>query len=236
MKSNTIHCDGLCRCLLMAALCLVVTACGGLAIGGQQAMNWYTLSDQAFASDKQTTDAPSRVTKPIAENPSPRKSAKTGALLIGPITSNPFYDSTQLAYSRSDIARAYYQFASWTERPTKRLAVLVEQRLNARKQFEVVASSTAGIRGDLLLNLTLDEMYHDTTASPPVARVVVRAVLVDPAQRRQLAQQRFETTSVVANPDAVSAVRAINTATTSLLDELSSWVEQQSLQPNEKPS
>ena len=217
------------QCLLVVGICVAVSACGGLAIGGQQAMNWYTLSDQALTT-------PSRVTKPIVPNPTPGAPAGAKALLIGPITSNPFYDSTQLAYSRSDIARAYYQFASWTERPTKRLAVLIEQRLNARNQFEVVASSTAGIRGDLLLNLTLDEMYHDTTASPPLARVVVRAVLVDPRQRRQLAQQRFEKTSVVANPDAVSAVRAINAATTDLLDDLSSWVEQQSHQQQPKTS
>ncbi|MFK7965618.1 MAG: ABC-type transport auxiliary lipoprotein family protein [Burkholderiaceae bacterium] len=229
MKAVSEQCRNLSQCLLAVGLCLTVSACGGLAIGGQQAMNWYTLSDQALES-------PSRVTKPIVANPTPNKPTKAGALLIGPITSNPFYDSTQLAYSRSDIARAYYQFASWTERPTKRLAVLIEQRLTARSQFEVVASSTAGIRGDLLLNLTLDEMYHDTTASPPLARVVVRAVLVDPSQRRQLAQQRFENTSLVANPDAVSAVRAINAATTSLLDDLSSWVEQQSHQRPTKPS
>ncbi len=194
---------------------LLLAGCSGLTLGGQQAVSWFTLNDQHVArkSEEPSVDA---------------------VLIIGQVDANPFYDSTQLAFSRSEIARAYYQYAAWTERPTKRLSTLIERRLAEREGFKAVANATAGIRGDLLLNLSLEEIYHDTAAQPPVARIALQAALIQASDRSLLARKRFESTAQVKTPDAASAVTALNSATTELIDQLSAWVEQQSQAKGEK--
>lgn len=185
---------------------LLATGCAGLELGSGQATTWYTLEPPPASLDSQ----PARIDK---------------VLLLGAITANPFYDSTQLAYSRSQIARAYYQYAAWTERPARRLVTLLETRLLQRGAFLTVAESTAGIRGDLLLQLSLDEIYHDAAAVRPVGRVAVRAELIDSRNRTLVARERFEAQAPVATSDAAGAVRAMNAATGQMLDDVARWVE-----------
>ncbi|MEZ5740478.1 MAG: ABC-type transport auxiliary lipoprotein family protein [Burkholderiaceae bacterium] len=195
--------------LAVALAVFGLVGCGSLNLGSAQATNWYSLNDKRL---------------PNAGRPMPV--ALDQVLVIGPVDANPFYDSTQLAFSRSEAARVTHQSAAWTERPTKRLATLVERRLAADGGFEAVASATAGIRADLVLNLTLDEIYHDTLQLPGTGRVVVVAELIDPRTRSLLGRQRFQAEAPVAEPAAASAVRALSEALTRLLDELGAWVRE----------
>lgn len=196
------------RAWLLAALVAVSAGCAGLNLTGSQAVSWYTLEDLRGAE----TVEQSPVTRPLT-------------LLVGPVDANPFYDSTQLAYSRSSQARAYYQFAGWTDRPTKRLARLIERRLVDRAGFEAVAGSTAGIRGDLVLNLTLDELYHDAQASPQQGRIAMHAELIDLRTRTLVARRDFEAARTVRDSDSAGAVAALNEALTAMLGDLALWVE-----------
>lgn len=198
------------RMVLLSTLGALV-ACSGLTINSSRAVSWFTLNDVAQETEGATNDAPIKA-----------------VLIIGQVDANPFYDTTQLAFSRSDIARAYYQYAAWTERPTKRLATLIERRLAKRQGFIAVANSTAGIRGDLVLNLSLDEIYHDTIAQPASAKLVLHATLIESSTRSLIARKRFAHSAGVSDPEAASAVKALNQATSSLIDELSEWVEQRS--------
>ncbi len=199
------------RRLSIVGIALLLAGCGGLNLGAQPAVSWYTLNDLRPAA------------KPAVAPPQVDK-----VLLIAQSDANPFYDSTQLAFARSDSARGYYQYAAWTERPPKRLATLIERRLAARGQFSAVANNTAGIRGDMLLNLALDEIYHDTSVTPQQARIVMQASLIDVPSRSLIARRTFVETAPVDDPDAVSAVAALNAAATALTDHLTQWVEEKS--------
>lgn len=207
MNTTPVHCRALAG--VLAIMMLLLGGCGSLTLGEQQAVSWFTLIDER--TGEKTANPP-----------------VDAVLIIGPVDANPFYDSTQLAFSRSEIARAYYQYAAWTERPTKRLATLIERRLAERGGFHAVANTTAGIRGDLLLNLSLEEIYHDTATQPPVARISLQAALIRVSNRSLIARQQFQQAAVVSSPDAASAVTAMNAATTDLIDELADWVEKQS--------
>jgi cholesterol transport system auxiliary component len=195
------------RWLTLGLATVVLAACSALqSLNNPQSIIWYSLED-------------ARTTNPVGVGQTVPK-----VLIIEPVRANPFYDSTQLAFSRSDIARAYYQFASWTERPAKRLAILVERRMSARNVFETVATSTVGLRGDISLNLTLDELFHDTVNSPEQARIVVTAELVDQRQRRLIARKQFINEFPIETPTAANAVRAMSEALSLLLDDLETWV------------
>jgi len=148
------------------------------------------------------------------------------SLLVGPVVASSFDESVMLSYGRAAGTRAHYQFAGWTEPPSRRVGVLVERRLAARARFASVAQSTAGVRGDLLLNLSLEHFYHDVSVSPGQARIGLAAELVDWRKRALLDRRRFERTSPVAREDAPAAVVAIGNAFSGLLDELCPWVEE----------
>ncbi len=193
----------------------ILAGCAGL--GPAPAHVHYELEDAAPAAAARAAPAPGAA------------SART--LLIAGVAGSAFYDGTGLAYSRAAGARAYYQFASWTERPSLRIARLLERRLAASGAFADVASATAPVRGDWLLELRLEQLYHDDAAPPGVARVEVVAELTDWAARRALGRRRFEQVEPLAAESAAQAVAACGRALSRLLDETQRWVLAQAGRP-----
>lgn len=147
------------------------------------------------------------------------------ALLVNPTVTSPFYDTQSLVYSRAAGQRGYYQFAGWTERPGRRFSELLVRRLEARDAFSSVASTTSGVRGDVVLNTRLEELYQDTGASPGRVVVEVTAELVDYTERTMVGRRRFSQSAATGGDNAAAAVSAFNQALTKLLDEVSTWVE-----------
>jgi cholesterol transport system auxiliary component len=197
------------------ALLLGVPAAGLLAAGGCGSLGldrptptWYVLDDPEAAPG--TAPGGARIDK---------------VLLVAAVQASAFDESTMLAFGRTADTRAHYQFAGWTERPARRLGELVERRLAARGRFAAVGQTTSGLRGDLVLQLSLDHLYHDLSTTPGQARIAVRAELLQWRERRLLARRRFERSEPVAQEAADAAVRGLQRATVSLLDELSAWVE-----------
>ena len=83
------------------------------------------------------------------------------------------YDSDRMVFSADGRSRSYFQFGYWSERPAQSLLLLAETRLARSKRFREVASSTSGVRGDLLLSLRLDELYLDASADPGQVKLIV---------------------------------------------------------------
>lgn len=155
-----------------------------------------------------------------------RQTAPEGrVLLVNPTSTSPFYDTQSLVFSRNPGQRGYYQFAGWTERPGRRFSELLTRRLEGRGTFSSVASTTAGVKGNLVLNTRLEEFYQEANASPGRVRIEVTAELVDLAERAILAQRRFSQTAPTSADNAPAAVAAFNQALTALLDEVAAWVE-----------
>lgn len=197
----------------MLAVLVSVLALGGcINIGDRNAappVVHYVLSDPGPAA-------------PAGESPSPR-GAEAPALLVLDTAAGGFYDTDQLIFSRSPGTRGQYQFARWTERPGKRFADLMRERLDRQGAWQV---SEAGgyVRGDLLLDTELAELYHDAASSPGQVRLVLRAELVDLRQRRLLGRRVFEQQAPVARYDAAGAAEAANVAVGRTLDELVAWL------------
>ena len=152
-----------------------------------------------------------------------RRIDRTILLTLGP--TQALYDSDRMVFTRDGASRAYYQYANWGERPSRRLLALTEQRLAGRARFRTVARTTSGVRGDLLLSLRLEELVHDESTRPAVLRESVSVELIDWRTRQLLGRQTFAQTATVETPDARGAARAANLATTALLDALTDWVE-----------
>jgi ABC-type uncharacterized transport system auxiliary subunit len=144
------------------------------------------------------------------------------------LTSGPtqaLFDSDRIVFTRDGASRAYYQYSNWSERPGRRIVSLAEARLAQGGGFRAVAQTVAGVRGDQVLSLRLDELVHDDSVSPGMLRLAVTAELLDWRTRTIAARRTFSRTASVGSQDAKGAARAANVAVTELLDELATWTE-----------
>jgi ABC-type uncharacterized transport system auxiliary subunit len=159
----------------------------------------------------------------LAPPPGPAGKTVARSLVVVSMPSLGIGDTFSMAYSRAPKQRALYQNASWADRPSNRVAQLLVRRIDARGAFASVAELGSGVGGDLALNLTVDELVHDTAAAS--ARLELTVELVDRTTRTLVARRRFAAAAPVAEENARGAVEALSQALTTVLDEVVPWLE-----------
>ena len=192
---------------LAATGAMAVALAGCMSFGPQEAQRYHVL--EAPPGGKAPAAAP-----------------RAATLLVAPATASSFYETEDIAFSRAPGTRGYYQYHSWTERPSRRITELAVMRLERAGLFKAVAASSSGVRGDLVLILHLAELYHDAVDTPGRARVVLAAELLDPMRRTLLARRTFERAPPAASYDAPGAVRSFNQALAATLDDIAAWVDE----------
>ena len=133
------------------------------------------------------------------------------------------YDSERMVFSADGRSRSYFQLGDWSERPAQVLARQAEARLVQAQRFRAVASSTSGVRGELLLTLRLDELYLDASLDPGQVRLDVSAELIDWRERKLLARRSFRQSVAAGSRDAPGLALAGSQAMGALLGELVDW-------------
>jgi cholesterol transport system auxiliary component len=160
-----------------------------------------------------------------ATAPTPVARSNGRDLLVSPQPAASVDDSFALTYSQLAHQRAAYQFATWSDRPSSRLAQLLVNRLAARRAFASVTLAGRGVAGDLLLNISVNDFYHDAASSPGTARVEVTAELIDRNARKLVARQTFAAAAPVAQANSAGAAASLSEASTRVLDDVVAWVE-----------
>ena len=117
-----------------------------------------------------------------------------------------------MAYTRAAQQRQFYQFASWTDRPSERVVHLLTERIEARQIFDSVARLGSGVGGGLILNVGVNEIVHDVGTG--TARVEVTAELIERRGRNLVERKRFTASAPVAQENAPAAVAALSQALT----------------------
>ncbi|GAA4413409.1 ABC-type transport auxiliary lipoprotein family protein [Quisquiliibacterium transsilvanicum] len=196
------------RAVVTGLPALAAMLAGGCAVlgGNPEPRQWHRLEDLAA----------------LARAPGP---AIPRVLLVEMVSTASLHDGAALVYSRDPGLLAHYRFADWAEPPARRIAHLVERRLDGRGRFRAVGQSTAGLGGDLLLRVGLDEFFHDASTEPGVARLALDADLIDWRARTRVARRRFVRTEALAFANAAGAAAALSRALSAALDELAPWVE-----------
>lgn len=197
------------RAAVAAAAVALLGGCVSVSVGNSEApaVTYYVLADA---------------------RPAPARTESAGSqarLAIAATAGDPVADSLALVYSRRPGERNFYQFAAWTERPSRRLAQLAEERLQARGSLALVTQLGQPLATDWLLTLSLDAMVHDVSSTPGRAEIALRAELIRRADRTRVAQRAFAAAAPVSPAAAAPAVAAFATAAAELLDELAPWVE-----------
>ncbi|NRF65669.1 membrane integrity-associated transporter subunit PqiC [Aquincola sp. S2] len=147
------------------------------------------------------------------------------ALLVQALPADALAETASIAYSRQPHQYAFYQLASWTERPVRLVPRLLQRRLEARGVAQAVGVLGDPLRADWLLTLSLDALYHDVSDSPGRARLAIGAELVDRRQRKRVARRSFDAAVVVARADSTAAAQGLSAALTQVFDALLPWLE-----------
>ena len=190
------------RLLALGTLALL----GGCSLGRGPRMDFHLLRDAG------------------AQSGPPAGPAVDKVLLLSAGAMPGLYDSDRMVFSADGRSRSYFQFGYWSERPAQSLQVLAETRLVRSQRFRQVASSTSGVRGDLLLSLRLDELYLDATLAPGRVVLAFSAELIDWRQRSLLARRNFLASADAARDSADGLADAASTALGVALRELAAWV------------
>jgi len=193
------------RTMLVACVAAAVAGCFSIGLGGEgTALSQYRLTD-------------------LSPQVEPRATSIDRRLLLSTLPSESIGDTYSMAYTRAVQQRQFYQFASWTDRPSERVVNLLSQRIEARRIFDSVARLGSGVGGGLILNVGVNELVHDVTAG--TARVEVTAELIERRGRNLVERKRFIASAPVAQENAPAAAAALSRALTTLLDEIVPWLE-----------
>jgi cholesterol transport system auxiliary component len=157
----------------------------------------------------------------VAQRPAPRD----GVLLVAPVAAAPFYSGRDIAFSVVDGTRGRYQFSSWTESPAGSLSTAVAGGLTSAHLVRSVASPGPGVKGQWVLNVRLDEIYHDARQAPGVARLAMTAELIDLKDRTVLGRHTMTAAVDAPSHDAAGAVVGMRQALGTAVDELVAWVD-----------
>lgn len=191
--------------LLIVAACSLLAGCINVSVGSEDAkvQTQYLLADLSPKAERRSG--------PLAHR-----------LLVTPVPS-AVGETFSVAYSRALQQRAFYQYASWTDRPSTRFARLLVDRIEARGMFTSVALLGSSVGGDLLLNVLIVDLVHDVAAG--TGRVEVQAELIERRGRRLVARQRFAASVPTAQENAPAAVAAMSRAATMVIEEILPWLE-----------
>jgi cholesterol transport system auxiliary component len=147
-----------------------------------------------------------------------------GQLLVREMTGSGYAESHRIVFSRKPNERGSYQFAFWTETPSKQLTDLLIRKLQECEVFAVVARAGSGAVGDMQLNSELVDFYHDLSQGKGVVKVMVRAELIELKTRRVISGTQFTRTEPVLTENVEGAVTAFNRAASQVRGELMSWL------------
>ncbi len=195
------------RALLITAAAPLLPACVSVELGQDQpAQTWRALHDTGRA-------------QPLAAPLVP-------ALLVQALPADGIADTASIAYSRRPHEFAFYQLASWTERPVRLVPRLLQRRLQQRGVASAVGQLGDPLRSDWLLSVSLESLYHDVSVEPGFGRLVMVAELFDRRQRTRVARHRFATQANAASADSTGGAEAISQALAQAFDALMPWLEQ----------
>ncbi len=147
------------------------------------------------------------------------------ALLIQPTPADALADTASIAYSRYAHQFAFYQLASWSERPARQLPRLLQRRLEARGLATAVGIFGEPMRADWLLTIGVDTLHHDVSAAPGQARLAITAELFDRRSRSRVARRQFEASAPSTTADSTAAAGAMSQTVGQVFDALVPWLE-----------
>jgi cholesterol transport system auxiliary component len=154
----------------------------------------------------------------------PRAEARPGPSLFVP---QPVVrgglDSRRMVYVARPYELSYFARNEWADTPARMLHPLIVQALETNGAFRAVVSASNAVASDLRLDTELLALQQEFLERPSVARVAIRAQLVDLSSRRVLATEVLEAEELAPTDDPYGGVIALNRALARVLEDLAAF-------------
>ncbi len=150
---------------------------------------------------------------------------RIATLMIQALPAAAVGETVSIAYSRRPHELAFYQLASWNERPVRSIPQLLRQRLESSGVAGAVGLIGEPLQSPWLLTVGVDELVHDVARAPGSARVGLTLALYDRRSGQRLGSRRFDASAPVSSADSVHAAAAMSTALALTFDAIVPWVE-----------
>jgi ABC-type uncharacterized transport system auxiliary subunit len=147
------------------------------------------------------------------------------ALLVQILPSSAAAETLSMAYAPRADELAFYQFATWADRPVRRIPQLLVQRLEVAGVAAAAGELGGPLTGDWLLTLRIDHLAHEMATPPGAGRVQVTAELYNRRQPGRVARQRLDASAPVASADSAAAATALSVALGRVFDALLTWLQ-----------
>jgi ABC-type uncharacterized transport system auxiliary subunit len=204
--------------LLSAAISTALCACVSVGIGSEAPPQLHLrLHDNASATPRRA--------EPLVP-----------AILIQALPADATADTVSIAYSNRADEFAYYQLASWTERPVRQVPRLLQQRLEARGVAGAVGMLGDPLRADWQLTVAVDTLHHDVSTPPGQGRAALTVELFDRRSHARVARRSFVLAQPAARADAPAAAVAMSDALTQVFDALVPWLEAELQRAQARPA
>ena len=152
----------------------------------------------------------------------------TTVLIVTDTVSPSYLAGQKLLFREGARELLAYQYSAWAEAPPRQITRALERRLASRNKFKAVVRPSTGVRADIQLNTALLDFFHDAQKRPGVGVMSVEAELVSLNNGAVIAKQTFVKRVPVEEFEAAGAVVALDAATTAIISEITTWVEQAS--------
>jgi cholesterol transport system auxiliary component len=117
----------------------------------------------------------------------------------------------------------YYTRSRWADTPSRMLAPLLADAIQATGQFQALYAVPGSIAADYRLDTELIRFHQDFTQQPGVVHITLRAQLIDLRENRVVRTQQFNMVEPTTANDSYGGVVAANRAVSQLLDELAQF-------------
>lgn len=133
--------------------------------------------------------------------------------------------STQLYYLKESTRMDAYLYSRWSDAPSHMIDRAIYSSLQNQHLFETLIPATSSATADLTLESDLHAFYHrflDDTHSEGFMDITYR--LIDTKTKRPIASKRFVIIQPSPSADAQGGVSALNSATHTLSDQCTAWI------------
>lgn len=146
-------------------------------------------------------------------------------LLVARPTAVGALATTEMAYRQQRFERRYYARNHWADEPARMMHPHLVTAVEQAGLFETVLSMAASAPADYRLETELLELEHDfRERAGGVARIDLRARLIDLRTGTVIATRRFQSDADSTEATPPAAVAATNRALDHLLNDLIRWL------------
>ena len=142
----------------------------------------------------------------------------------------PGYETRSIVYTKTPLTLSYYSKSEWADTPANMLAPLIVSAMEKTGAFRAVLTAPGQTLGDLRLDTDIVRLQHEFLRRPSRVRFTLRAKLFDANTREVLATRLFEDVEQAPSENAYGGILAANTAVKRVLQKLTMFVVDASVQ------